>query len=64
MQGPIILFSSLFGSFYLFATSLVLINKMLLVNNKIPKELIIINGVTFLVSGYVIIYNFSLLKKN
>lgn len=62
MYGPIISSSYLFGSVYLFSTSLVLINKLLLKNKKIPNELIVINGLTFLVSGSIVVYNFSLLN--
>lgn len=63
MYKSIILSSCLFGSFYLCSTSLILINRSLLENKKkIPNELNIINGLTFLVSGSIIIYNFSLLN--
>ena len=62
MYESIILSSFLFGSFYLFSTSLVLINMSLLENKKIPNKLIIINGLTFIVSGSICIYNFSLLN--
>lgn len=55
MSNSIILFSSLFGSVYLMAKSLELTNRALLENNKIPRELIIINGLTFVVSTYVFI---------
>ena len=64
MYNSIILSTSLVGSFYLFATSLVLIDRSLLENKKIPNELIIINGLTFLVSGSIIVYNFSLLNSS
>ena len=64
MYKSIILSSCLFGSFYLFSTSLVLINLSLLENKKIPNELIIVNGLTFLVSGSIIVYTFSLLKSS
>ena len=64
MYRSIILSSCLFGSFYIFSTSLVLINRALLENKKIPNELIIINGLTFLVSGSIIVYNFSLLNSS
>ena len=55
MANSIILFSSLFGSVYLMSVSLCLINKSLLENKKIHQELIIINGLTFVVSGYIFI---------
>ena len=55
MSNSIIIFSSLFGSVYLMSISLGFINRSLLENNKIPSELIIINGLTFVVSGYIFI---------
>ena len=55
MTNSIILFSSLLGSVYLMAKSLELINSSLLENKKIPPELIIINGLTFVASGYIFI---------
>jgi hypothetical protein len=55
MSNSIILFSSLFGSVYLMVKSLELINLSLLENKKIPRELIIINGLTFATSGYIFI---------
>ena len=55
MSNNIILFSSLFGSVYLIGKSLDLINRSLLENKKIPRELIIMNGLTFVMSGYVFI---------
>ena len=61
MSNSIILFSSLFGSVYLMSISLGLINKALLENKKMQCELIIINGLTFVVSCYIFI-NMSLLK--
>jgi hypothetical protein len=61
MYHSIILFSSLFGSVYLMSISLGFINRSLLENKKMPRELIIINGLTFVVSGYIFI-DMSLLK--
>jgi hypothetical protein len=61
MYHSIILFSSLFGSVYLMSISLGFINRSLLENKKIPRELIIINGLTFVVSCYIFI-DMSLLK--
>lgn len=55
MYNSVILFSSLFGSVYLMSISLGLINRSFLENKKIPRELIIINGLTFVVSGYIFI---------
>ena len=63
MYKSIILSSSLYGSFYLCSISLILINKGLLENKKISNKLIIINGLTFLVSSSMILYNFSLLNS-
>jgi hypothetical protein len=62
MYNSIILTSSLFGSVYLYSKSLELINKSLLENKKISHKLILINGLTFVLSGSIIIYNFSLLN--
>ena len=55
MSNSIILFSSLFGSVYLMSISLGLINRSFLENKKIPRELIIINGLTFMVSSSIFI---------
>jgi hypothetical protein len=55
MFNYIVLFSSLFGSVYLMSISLGFINNSLLKDKKIPRELIIINGLTFVVSGYIFI---------
>jgi len=57
MSNSIILASSLFTSVYLMVKSLELINKSLLENKKIPRELIIINGLTFVVSSSIFIAN-------
>ena len=63
MYKSIILSSCLFGSFYLCSTSLSCINRALLENKKIPNKFIIINGLIFLVSGSIVVYNFSLFKS-
>jgi hypothetical protein len=55
MSNSIILFSSLFGSVYLMSMSLGLINRSLLENTKIPRELIIVNGLTFVMSSSIFI---------
>jgi hypothetical protein len=60
MYNYIISSSYLLGSFYLFSISLTLTNEALLENKKIPNRLIIINGLTMLVSGSIIIYNLTL----
>jgi len=64
MYNHIILSSCLYGSFFIFTTSLVLTNKALLEDKKIPKELYVINGLTMLVSGSIVIYNFSSLNSS
>lgn len=62
MNNSIIISSCLFGSVYLTSISLGLINKSLLEDKKIPRELVIINSLTFLVSGSIFIGSFSLLS--
>jgi hypothetical protein len=47
MYKSIILSSCMFGSVFLCSTSLLIINKYLLENRKMPFGLIIINGLTF-----------------
>ena len=61
MYNSIILSSYLFGSVFLFSKSIELINRSLLENKKIPPKLILINGLTFIMSGSIIIYSFILL---
>lgn len=55
MTNSVILFSSLFGSVYLLSTSLRCINKLMIKNERPPTGLIIINGLTFVASGYIFI---------
>ena len=64
MYSSIILSSHLFGSIYLFSISLGLINWSYLhfENKKIPKKLILVNGLTFILTGSLVIYNFNFLK--
>ncbi len=63
MYNHIILSSSLFGSIFLFSTSLILTNRALLEDKKIPNEVFVLNGLTMFVSGSIIVYyNFSLLN--
>lgn len=64
MYKSIILSSCLFGSFYLFSQSLKLINKSRLENKKMPFNIFLINGVTFIFSGLIILYGFNLLILN
>ncbi len=54
MYNSIILSSCLFGSIYLFSTSLKLINGKFLENNK----LIMIDGLTLVISGSIVVYSF------
>ena len=64
MYNHIILSSSLFGSIFLFSTSLILTNRTLLEDKKIPNGIFIINGLTMLVSGSIIVmYNSSHFKS-
>ena len=63
MSNSILLSSSLFGSVYLMSISLGLINGSLLDNKKIPREFIIINGLTFIISGSVFLYGISYTLK-
>lgn len=63
MYNSIIVSSCLFGSVYIFSTSLHAINGSFLENKKIPNNLIIINGLTFIISGYIFLYGFKLSLK-
>ena len=62
MSNSIILSSCLFGSVYLMSKSLELINRSFLDNKKMPPELIIFNGLTFVVSGSIFIGGFAILS--
>jgi hypothetical protein len=64
MYDSIILSSCLFGSVYIFSKSLELINMSLLENKKIPRKLIVINGLAFIFSGSIIIRNFKLVNSS
>jgi hypothetical protein len=64
MYDSIILSSCLFGSVYIFSKSLELINMSLLENKKIPRKLIVINGLAFIISGSIIILNFKLVNSS
>ena len=64
MYDSIILSSCLFGSVYIFSKSLELINMSLLENKKIPRKLIVINGLAFIFSGSIIICNFKLVNSS
>jgi uncharacterized membrane protein YgdD (TMEM256/DUF423 family) len=62
MSNSIILSSCLFGSVYLMSKSLELINRSVLDNKKLPHELIIFNGLTFVVSSSIFVGSFTLLS--
>jgi uncharacterized membrane protein YqjE len=62
MYNSIIISSYFFGSVYLFSKSLELINNSLLEDKKNPYKLIILNGLTFVFSGCMIIYSFNLIR--
>lgn len=69
MSHSIILSSCLFGSVYLMAKSLDNINRLFLGecriidNNKIPRKLLFLNGLTFVVSSSIFIGGcFTLLR--
>lgn len=59
MYNSIIICSCLFGSVYIFSTSLQLINGALLEKKKIPNNIIIIN----IISGSVFLYTLKALKN-
>jgi hypothetical protein len=59
----IILSAGLFGSCYLFGKSLQLINESLLQNKKVPNELHVLNILTFMLSGSVVVANYCVLYK-
>jgi predicted alpha/beta superfamily hydrolase len=63
-MNHIILSSSLFGSIFLFSTSLILTNRALLEDKKVSNGVFIINGLTMLASGSMIVaYNYSVLNS-
>jgi hypothetical protein len=53
MFNTITICSTLFGSVYLCSVSLALINNSLLEEKKISKQVMLLNGLTFLASGSV-----------
>lgn len=63
MYNSIIVSSCLFGSVYIFCKLLEIINKSFLENKKIPNKLIIINGLTYIISGSVFLYSISYTLK-
>ena len=64
MYNSIILSSCLFGSIYIFYILLQLINRFFLENKKISNNLIIINGLTLIISGSVFLYGIRYIKNN
>jgi hypothetical protein len=62
-MNSIILSAGLFGSCYLFGKSLQLINESLLQNKKVPNELHVLNILTFMLSGSVVVANYCVLYK-
>ena len=62
MLEPIVLSSYFFGSVYLFSKSLEFINRVYLQDKKIPDKLIVLNGLTFVMTGTVVLYSYSLLN--
>jgi hypothetical protein len=64
MYNSIVISSCLFGSVYIFSKSLNLINELfLLENKKIPHTLILINSLTFVISGSIFIYSITPTEK-
>jgi len=62
-MNNIILSAGLFGSCYLFGKSLQLINESLLQNKKVPNELHVLNILTFMLLGSVVVANYCVLYK-
>jgi hypothetical protein len=63
MSNHIILSTCLLGSVFICATSITMINVTYLENKKIPRFLIIINGLTFIISGFIFLFCFNLFFK-
>jgi hypothetical protein len=57
VYNSIILTSCLFGSVYIYSTSLKLINRSSLVNKYLIHKLLILNGLTCIISGSIILYS-------
>lgn len=55
MYNTIIFSSCLFGSIYIFSKSLDAINKQLIENKKIPREVMLINGLTCILTGSIFV---------
>lgn len=63
ISDSIILSAGLFGSVYLCSTTLTLINMAHIENKKMPNNLIILNGLTFIMTGSLVIYTFTALRR-
>lgn len=64
MYNQLILGSYLFGSFYLFSTALETTNRALMGFNKVPYGVLMLNGLTMLVSGSLIVFNNFTLSRS
>jgi hypothetical protein len=62
MYKHIIVASCLFGSVHICSISLILINNSFLFSKNINRNLIILNGLIFVISGSIFIYSVNLLK--
>ena len=60
MYNSIVLSCTLFSSVYIFYKSVELINQSLLQDKQIPDSLVVINTLSFVVSGSIIIYSLAL----
>ena len=61
MLESIVLSSYFFGSVYLFSKSMEFMNRVYLEDKKIPDKLIVLNGLTFVMTGTIILYSYNLL---
>lgn len=61
MYESIVLSSYFFGSVYLFSKSLEFINRAYLEDKKIPDKLIALNGLTFIMTGTIVVYSYRIL---
>jgi hypothetical protein len=61
--NSIILSAGLFGSVYLCSTTLTLINMAHIENKKMPNKLIVLNGLTFIMTGSLVIYTIEALRR-
>jgi hypothetical protein len=64
MYKPIFLSCCLYGSVYIFCTSLTMINMTILEKKKVPRELILLNGLTLISSGYIFLSTVKLLLSS